>query len=360
MTTYRQPVPAGRFRKFVIGFLQREWQREKLAAAALLIALVFLIGNDRLRAQEVISTNRHLFSNKRVINYLDARNRWSPVNMVNRNRIYGKARLFPDFGAKKRKVTPSFTAPLAGGDTCPTATIIPSLPYSDSGTTAGAIDNYDLPADVVSPTVTGCPTCTATGGGPASALPRGAVYTSTGTAPDVAYRITFAAPGSMGVVVAPTGSADLSLIVYTNVCSSNLADAIVVDDTGTNGSAEGIVISSLPAGTYHIVVDGYSGSSGTYNLSVSNGTSAAGVTVGGKVISKSGRGLKNVRVTATDLSGQVRTATTNTFGFYRFEDLPSGSTYTFTVSSKKHSFDNPTQTVSVTDHVADLNFTATE
>ncbi|MGE3467423.1 MAG: beta strand repeat-containing protein, partial [Pyrinomonadaceae bacterium] len=169
------------------------------------------------------------------------------------------------------------SAPFAGGDTCGGATVIPSLPYNDMGTTIGATDDYDLPADTTAPTVTGCASCIATGG----PTGRGTVYSGTGTGPDVAYSITFSSPAasnSINVTMDPTQDGvavdDLALIVYTDTCSSSLADAIVVDDTGEGGVAESVTISNMPAGTYHIVVDGYSagatppGPSGPYSLTV--------------------------------------------------------------------------------------------
>lgn len=174
----------------------------------------------------------------------------------------------------------------AGGDTCGSATAIGTLPYNDNGTTLGMSDDYDLPVSIVAPTVTGCPTCIATGGGPAEAAPRGGVFLGTGTGSDVAYSITFTSSNnSIDVTLTPTGSEDLALIVYTDVCSSSLADAIVVDDDSAEGEAEHVVISNMPAGTYNIVVDAYStggtppGPSGPYSIAITGtGTIAGGAT----------------------------------------------------------------------------------
>ncbi len=175
---------------------------------------------------------------------------------------------------------------LAGGDTCGSATAIGAFPYNDSGTTTGMADDYDLPTAFIAPTVTGCPTCTATGGGPVEAAPRGGVYLGTGTGPDVAYSVTFTSSNnSIDVTLTPTGSEDLALIVYTDVCSNSLPDAIVVDDDNADGEAEHVVISNMPSGTYNIVVDAYStggtppGPSGPYTLAVTGtGTITGGST----------------------------------------------------------------------------------
>jgi len=174
----------------------------------------------------------------------------------------------------------------AGGDTCGSATAIGALPYNDTGTTLGATDDYDLPVSIAAPTVTGCPTCTATGGGPVEAAPRGGVFLGTGTGADVVYSITFTSSNnSLDVTLTPTGSEDLALLVYTDVCSNSLADAIVVDDDSAEGEAEHVVISNMPAGTYNIVVDAYStggtppGPSGPYSIEITGtGTIAGGST----------------------------------------------------------------------------------
>jgi hypothetical protein len=175
---------------------------------------------------------------------------------------------------------------MSGGDTCSSATAIGALPFNDSGTTVGMTDDYDLPTAISAPTVTGCPTCTATGGGPPDAAPRGGVFLGTGTGPDVAYSITFSSSNnSLDVTVTPTGSQDLALIVYTDVCSNNLSDAIVVDDDNSDGEAEHVVISNMPAGTYNILVDAYStggtppGVSGPYSIAITgSGTISGGAT----------------------------------------------------------------------------------
>jgi hypothetical protein len=228
----------------------RHLRRHAMTLACLLLLVCFVIGADYYRSVAVIRTSKQVS-------------------------VRSAGNIVPN---------PAIALPVTGGDTCGSATAIGSLPYNDSATTVGITDNYDLPVAFTAPTVTGCPACNATGGGPAEAAPRGGVYLGTGTAADVAYSISFSSSNnSLDVTLTPTGSDDLSLIVYTDVCSSSLADAIVVDDDGGGGEAEHVVISNMPAGTYNVVVDGYStggtppGPSGPYTLAV-NGT---GIIVGG-------------------------------------------------------------------------------
>jgi hypothetical protein len=159
-------------------------------------------------------------------------------------------------------------------DTCAAATPeVSALPFNPpADTTVGMVDNFDLPADTTNPTCTAASTCT--GAGPAGSLPRGAIYTGTGTAPDRAYRIITDAACTLTVTMDPTGAQDLSLVVYEGTCSSSLADCVCVDDTGVGGVAESVTLSATPGTTYFLVTDGYStggtppGPSGPFTLSV--------------------------------------------------------------------------------------------
>lgn len=85
---------------------------------------------------------------------------------------------------------------------------------------------------------------------------------------------------------------------------------------------------------------------------------AAFANVGGRVLDKNGNGISNVRVKISGVeSGEPLFAVTNPFGYFNFE-VQSGQTYAVTVSSKSHTFSNPTRIVSVNDNVSDLNFNA--
>lgn len=173
---------------------------------------------------------------------------------------------------------------LAPADTCVAATPeIGTLPYNPAAdTTVGMVDDFDLPADTTAPTCTASTTCT--GAGPAGSLPRGAIYTGTGTAPDRAYAIEASVNCSVNITMDPTGAQDLALIVYQTTCSSALSDCVCVDDTGVGGAAESVTLDMVAGTQYFIVVDGYStggtppGPSGPFTLSVTE-TTATGCTL---------------------------------------------------------------------------------
>ena len=86
------------------------------------------------------------------------------------------------------------------------------------------------------------------------------------------------------------------------------------------------------------------------------GPTAANVTVSGRVLSPSGRGIPLAMVHVTDQSGNIRTARTNQFGYYRIEDIGVGETLIFNVYAKSYQF--TTRVVNVTDSITDLHFIA--
>jgi hypothetical protein len=85
-------------------------------------------------------------------------------------------------------------------------------------------------------------------------------------------------------------------------------------------------------------------------------TTAAGVSVSGRVLSSRGRGVSNAVVHLTDQKGQIQTARTNRSGFYAFKDVTAGETYIFNVYAKRYQFS--TQIINLTADLAELDFIA--
>jgi len=156
---------------------------------------------------------------------------------------------------------------------------ITALPFTDSGTTVGMTDDYDLSGD---PANCPSPTCEATSG----VFPdRGYTYTGSGTGPDVAYKIAFIQPTSLQITVdpsdAPPNADDLNVIVYAANCSNSPSDAIVMADNSGDGNPPDVADNSetgtftqMPAGIYNIVIDGYTFAgdpltAGPYTINVS-------------------------------------------------------------------------------------------
>ena len=89
-----------------------------------------------------------------------------------------------------------------------------------------------------------------------------------------------------------------------------------------------------------------------------NSPTAATVSIGGQVLTAKGSGIANARLSLTDSKGETRSALTNGFGFYHFEEVAVGETYTLNVSAKRYQFDQSTQVISVYEELLDNNFTA--
>ena len=72
-----------------------------------------------------------------------------------------------------------------------------------------------------------------------------------------------------------------------------------------------------------------------------------------------GRGITNAAVTITgNALASPRTVITGRRGTYMFDDLEPGETYIVTVRSRRFMFGNPSQVISLTDNLANLDFTA--
>ncbi len=122
-----------------------------------------------------------------------------------------------------------------GGDNFANATVIPSLPYTDTGNTCGFADDYDPPCATTDP-----------------------------FAPDVVY--AFRAPRDMCVNASLCGSSyDTVLYVYDSETGGVIAcndDFCAVQSQVSNVSLTGGVL-------YYIVVDGWGRNCGDYSLAVS-------------------------------------------------------------------------------------------
>jgi hypothetical protein len=87
---------------------------------------------------------------------------------------------------------------------------------------------------------------------------------------------------------------------------------------------------------------------------------AASVSVSGRITDSLGNGIARVRVSITGANGATRAATTNSFGFYRFDEILAGETYVISAASKRYQFSQPTQVILVNDALDGIDFTAVE
>ncbi len=84
---------------------------------------------------------------------------------------------------------------------------------------------------------------------------------------------------------------------------------------------------------------------------------AAGATVSGIVQNSAGRGISGAVISLTASQGGVRTVRTNPFGYFRFDDVQTGTTYVANVTAKNYSF--APQVLSLSNDATGLRFVAT-
>nr|HMS43366.1 hypothetical protein [Pyrinomonadaceae bacterium] len=82
---------------------------------------------------------------------------------------------------------------------------------------------------------------------------------------------------------------------------------------------------------------------------------AAGVSVGGRVMTSDGRGLRDATITLTLPSGETLQTRASSFGYFNFEDIEAGQNVIVQVNSKNYQF--APQIVTLKDNVTNLEFT---
>ncbi len=85
----------------------------------------------------------------------------------------------------------------------------------------------------------------------------------------------------------------------------------------------------------------------------------ANISISGRIFTSDGiTGLRNATVSLTDSIGAVRSVTTSSFGFYSFENVPPGFSYTIRILSRR--FRYQPQTVVPTGDLTGVNFVGLE
>lgn len=138
---------------------------------------------------------------------------------------------------------PGFVCPsCVGGDTCDDAQTIPGVPYSDVGNTCDCSDNYD---EI-------CP------------------FDAPGS-PEVVYSYTPAQDECVNITLCNGSAYDTKLYVYENVCGAYQSGTFFAcNDDACPGFVSELENLFLTGGnTYYIVVDGYDGECGDYQIDIS-------------------------------------------------------------------------------------------
>jgi hypothetical protein len=83
---------------------------------------------------------------------------------------------------------------------------------------------------------------------------------------------------------------------------------------------------------------------------------AAGVSVSGRVVSSTGAGLRGATVTLMKEDGSIVSVTTNSFGYYTFQDVTAGRSYMLGARVKGYTFQS--RLIQVTDTLTDVDLVA--
>lgn len=122
---------------------------------------------------------------------------------------------------------------------------------------------------------------------------------------------------------------------------------------GRSDAGNGIALDSIGRA---VVVGESGGLFGVVRILGNLSPTTASVTVSGRVLTPTGRGLTNAVVSLTDASGLTRTTRTTSFGYYRFEAVEVGQSYVLSVASKRYRF--APQVIALTEESENLNFFA--
>ncbi len=82
------------------------------------------------------------------------------------------------------------------------------------------------------------------------------------------------------------------------------------------------------------------------------------VSVSGRIITPEGAGLRNATVSLSGPDGVLRRITSSSFGYYQFDDVDTGQSYTISVASKRYRF--AVKNLTVTDQLTDIDFVGME
>jgi hypothetical protein len=184
-------------------------------------------------------------------------------------------------------------------------------------------------------------------------------------------------PNALPLLYRTPFNVDTLTAVYTGTTLANLVRVDESDNWFVNNPPDSTCMSQRPipesffsscmqfsvvAGTtYHFQMDHLANPqtlpTTLFNLNLRYlAPTAANVSISGKVINESGRGLSRTRIMLTDTNGSIRTATTNPLGYYRFTDLEAGQNYIVEAKSKQYQFQNNPRVIFVSEDLQSEDF----
>ena len=129
-------------------------------------------------------------------------------------------------------------------------------------------------------------------------------------------------------------------------------------DQSSSGTVSGYPVAC--AGTC-LAQNAYStgGNQDPTGIDLSTAPTAAPARIAGLVTDANGRGLAREQLILQNAStGEIRSATTNSFGRFVFEAVPTGNFYVVQIMSKRYRFDTSSYSFDLVENVSDVTFTA--
>ena len=140
-----------------------------------------------------------------------------------------------------------------------------------------------------------------------------------------------------------TGTAAMYLETHQNASPAQVTNSIIGD--GTSGQLTG-----AGAGSPNLMLF-------TDPLSA---PTAGNASIEGMVVSNTGRRLKGIRVLLQNASAsEYKTAITNAFGYYKFEEVEVGAFYIMSIQSKRYFFENSPYAFTLSEDLAPVAFIGT-
>ena len=184
---------------------------------------------------------------------------WNNVKQIWNTLTPEEQRAYEELALRRSRVT-AFGKPILSktvGENCATATPELGLPFNAGDDTTGAVDDINLNAS-------------------GSCAGGGSQFSTTGTGPDLMYSFEVDISCDVDVSMDPTGIEDLALYVITD-CGNVATSCLGVDDAGGGGTEENLTFSAAAGTTYYVVIDGFAGDDGPFDLTL-NENGATGCT----------------------------------------------------------------------------------
>jgi hypothetical protein len=140
--------------------------------------------------------------------------------------------------------------------------------------------------------------------------------------------------------------------------SFTVEQSVIAGGGGTSGGGSFTVEGTVGQSAAGTISSGGNFSNRGGFWSVQLAPTAASVNFGGRILTADGRGIRNVRITLTSMTGAPRETLSSPFGYYRFNEIEAGQTYIVTVASKRFIFSEPSRVIFLSEAREDFDFVA--